>query len=92
LVFTIFYAAAYLIFADEAAKKVNLYIVVSLLIYITLFFGLSPVAAFRQACFWQLPMTVMFPWRRVGLSPAASPFLIAGTLGFFFFQLSQVYQ
>jgi hypothetical protein len=61
-------------------------------IYILLFFALSPVAALRQACFWQLPMTVMLPWRRLGVTPAVAPLVIAASLAFFLFQLSEVYQ
>jgi EpsG family len=91
-IFTLGYAVLFLAFGDEDAKKINLYVVASLAIYVTLFFGLSPVAALRQACFWQLPMTVMMPWRRLGMTPAVAPFAMAGALAFFLFQLSQVYQ
>ena len=91
-VFSIGYSALYFLVADEEAKKINLYIVASLLIYVTMFFGLSPVAALRQACFWQLPMTVMLPWRRLGITAPLAPFLMVGSLGFFLFQLGQVYQ
>lgn len=90
--FTMVYASVYLLVADNDAKRVNLYVVASLLIYVIMFFGLSPVAALRQACFWQLPMTILLPWRRLGVVPATAPIVMAGTLAFFFFQLNQVYQ
>lgn len=92
LLFTIIYTAIYLLFADEDAKKINLYVVASFAIYITLFLGLSPVAAFRQACFWQLPMTVMLPWKRLGVTSHFAPIMMFAALSFFLFQLSEVYE
>lgn len=92
LTFAVSYTGAFLVFRTPESVRFNLYVIASFLIYITLFFALSPVAAFRQACFYLLPMTVLFPWRRVGVVAPLAPLFMLATLGFFTFQLSQVYQ
>lgn len=81
----------FFIFSNEENKKLNEYLLVSFLLYITLFVGVSPVAAVRQAPFWLMPMIPLYPWKRVGLSTITIPLFVVACAGLFYFQFSQVY-
>jgi len=72
-------------------RTMYIYVILSLLIYLVLFVATSPVAAFRQAPFWLIPMIAVFPWRRIGVTEATAPIYVAVCGGLFYVQLMQVY-
>lgn len=71
--------------------KLNIYVVSSFAIYVVLFFSSSPVAAFRQAPFWLMPMIATLPWERLGLNRATTPIFVLACCGLFAFQFYQIY-
>lgn len=82
---------AYLLMAKEEARRLNIYIVSSYLVYVGLFLAASPVAAFRQTPFWILPMIGTFPWHRLAIKgPVALLFLLACE-AMFIVQVDSVY-
>lgn len=91
LAVVLFLCLAYIALALPEDRTMYIYVVMSLLIYLMLFFATSPVAAFRQAPFWLIPMIAVFPWRRIGVTEATAPIYVVICGGLFYVQLMQVY-
>jgi hypothetical protein len=89
--FAIVLASAFFWLAPVHIAKMHVYIISSLIIYFVLFFLTSPVAAFRQAPFWMMPMIAAFPWRKAGVTEAISPLFALFCAVLFYLQLMQVY-
>lgn len=81
----------FITFNEKSKRELNIYTLVSFAIYIILFFGTSPVAAFRQAPLWMLPMIATISWDRIGVKPATAPIFVLGCAGLFGFQFMLVY-
>jgi len=91
LAFVLAYSIVFFWKMNKDASRISIYVMSSLFIYILAFFSLSPVAAFRQAPFFLLPMISLFPWRNIGLKgPMALVFIVACAC-LFYFQFDQVY-
>lgn len=81
----------FFVFSNEKNRRMNEYLLTSFLIYVTLFSGVSPVAAVRQAPFWLMPMIPLYPWKQIGMSTITIPLFVVFCAGLFYFQFSQVY-
>ena len=84
------FVLAFLTVADRRTRAASVYVLISYAIYLFIFFGFSPIAAFRQTPFWMLPAVAIFPWRRVGWSGLASPVFCLAVSGVFAFQFTRV--
>lgn len=91
LAFTFIFTAMFFWFSDQEGKIWSGYVLASFAIYLALFFQASPVAAFRQAPFWLLPMIAVFPWHRIGVYKAMAPLFMVFCIALFYFQFDQVY-
>jgi hypothetical protein len=89
--FVFFLTAAFLTVQDSHSKRLNLYVVTSLMLYVVTFFSASPVAASRQAPFWIMPMIAVLPWQRLGVRAGTAPLFILVCVGVFYFQFQQAY-
>lgn len=90
LVFVGMLTFIFMLLRGESAK-INIYVVSSFAIYVVLFFSSSPVAAFRQAPFWLMPMIATLPWDRLGLNRATTPIFVLVCCSLFAFQFYQIY-
>jgi hypothetical protein len=91
LVFVVIYSGIFFAKVKSRDRRIFIYALSSLFIYVLSFFSLSPVAAFRQAPFFLLPMISLFPWRDIGLKGAMAFFFALACGGLFYFQFDQVY-
>lgn len=91
LVFVSFLTITFMAVRDEAAGRLNMYVMASFALYVVMFFSASPVAAFRQTPFWIMPMIAVLPWEKLGLNRATAPLLIIACISLFIFQFGQVY-
>lgn len=91
LVFITILTLAFLTVSNEKSRRLNIYVLSSFALYVMLFFSSSPVAAFRQAPFWIMPMIALLPWEALGLRKATAPLFVMACAGLFAFQFSQVY-
>lgn len=71
--------------------RLNIFVLASFALYVVMFFSASPIAAFRQAPFWVMPMIAVLSWDRLGFNRATTPLFIMGCIGLFAFQFDQVY-
>lgn len=91
LVFSSFLTLVFFITQEGKARRMNVYILTSFLLYLTMFFSASPVAAFRQAPFWIMPMIAVLPWQRLGVKAVVAPLFVVACGGLFYFQFQQLY-
>lgn len=91
LLFAFGLTLAFMISARNEAHRLKIYIISSFLLYVVMFFSASPIAAFRQAAFWIIPMIAMLPWERVGINKITTPLFVVACAGLFVFQFQQVY-
>lgn len=91
MTFMVLCVAGYSLYNSEATIRLTPYIISSFVIYVALFFFLSPVAAFRQTPFWLIPMMITFPWENISLKGASAPFILIFSVGIFIFQMQSVY-
>ncbi|WEK44385.1 MAG: EpsG family protein [Candidatus Sphingomonas colombiensis] len=91
MVFVVLLTISFLISLDDRAKSIIIYVISSSFVYLSMFMALSPVAAFRQAPFFLIPMISLFPWQKFGIKgPVAFLFILACAV-LFVFQFDQVY-
>jgi EpsG family len=91
LVFVVLYTTVFFARSRKEADPIMIYIIPSVLIYSFMFTAFSPVAAFRQAPFFLIPMISLFPWHRVGIKGPASVLFVVLCAALFVFQFDQVY-
>ncbi len=91
LLFLSVLTVGFLAVQQGAAARLNIFVLASFALYVVMFFSASPIAAFRQAPFWVMPMLAVLPWERLGFNHATAPVFIAGCIGLFAFQFNQVY-
>jgi len=91
MVFVVIFSGAFLISSSGDVDKIRIYIMSSILVYLFTFIALSPVAAFRQAPFFLIPMISLFPWKKFGINGPISFIFILACAGMFVFQFDQVY-
>lgn len=91
LAFVSLLTVAFLAAQRGAEAKLNMFVLASFALYVVMFFSASPIAAFRQAPFWAMPMIAALPWGRLGLNRATMPVFIVLCVGLFLFQFKQVY-
>lgn len=81
----------FLFTARDAARRLNLYMLSSFLIYLALFLAASPVAAFRQTPFWIIPLIGALPWQRFVPRGALALLFVVTCEAMFFVQINGVY-
>lgn len=91
MAFVILFTGTFLISSRKDEENIRIYVISSILIYLFAFIALSPVAAFRQAPFFLIPMISLFPWSKFGIKGPIVFFFILGCAGLFVFQFGQVY-
>lgn len=91
LAFVSMFTIAFLIARNEISGKLNVYVIASFALYVLMFFSASPVAAFRQAPFWIMPMIAVLPWESLGLKKSTAPLFAIACAALFVFQFGQVY-
>lgn len=91
LVFSSFLTLVFFVTQEGKSRRMNVYILTSFVLYLTMFFSASPVAAFRQAPFWIMPMIAVLPWQRLGVRAAVVPLFVVACGGLFYFQFQQLY-
>ena len=84
------FVIAFLAIPDRRTRAASVFVLVSYGIYLFIFFGFSPIAAFRQTPFWMLPAVAIFPWQRIGWRGLATPVFCGAMAGIFVFQFSRV--
>lgn len=85
------FVMAFMAVSDAISSRLKIYIIASFGLYVIMFFSASPVAAFRQAPFWLMPMIAILPWEKLGLNKLTVPLFIGACVGLFVFQFQQVY-
>jgi hypothetical protein len=91
LLFITMLTFAFFSLRTERSSRLNIYVLASFALYILLFFSSSPVAAFRQAPFWLMPMILTLPWEKLGLNRITTPAFVLACSGLFVFQFYQIY-
>ena len=91
LVFVSLLTLGFITVQRGVSARLNVYVLMSFALYVIMFFSASPVAAFRQAPFWIMPMIAAIPWDRMGVNRATASVFVLGCAGLFAFQFGQVY-
>ena len=91
LVFIAILTFGFFALRTEKSGQLSVYVLASFALYVLLFFSSSPVAAFRQAPFWLMPMILTLPWEKLGLNRVTAPAFILVCSGLFAFQFYQIY-
>lgn len=91
LAFVTILTILFLTIKNNESEKLSVFVLTSFAIYILLFFSSSPVAAFRQAPFWLMPMIATLSWEKFGIKNSTAVIFVFGCAGLFIFQFTQIY-
>ena len=91
LVFVLAMTIGFMTVRNNVSNRLNMYVLVSFALYVVMFFSASPVAAFRQAPFWMMPMIASLPWDKLGVNQSTAAVFVLACAGLFFFQFGLVY-